>query len=141
MRNKRFIPLIFLVLAIVVLALPLFLKDLYHLHVLITVFLNVVLAASLLIIVIMGEVSLAHSGFVGIGAYTSAILVTKLSFPFWISLPLAGVVAVIVAVIIGFPTLRLTGVYFFLVTFALAQVIKLFFMGFFTNLFGGGRGI
>ena len=141
MLNRRFLPLIFLVMAIIVLALPVVIKDLYHLHVLITVFLNVVLASSLFIIVTMGEMSLAHSGFVGIGAYASAVLVTKVGLPFWISLPLAGVAAVAVAVIIGFPTLRLTGVYFFLVTFALAQVIKLFFMGFFANIFGGGRGI
>lgn len=129
------------VLIIIVLAIPTFVKDWYHLHVLIVIFTNVVLAASLFIIMTMGEMSLAHSAFVCIGAYTSALLVTRAGLPFWLALPLAGIMAMTIAAIIGFPTLRLTGVYFFLVTFALCQVVTLIFLGFFTNFLGGGRGI
>jgi len=48
-----------------------------------------------------GQISLGHAAFVGVGAYTSAILVTRLGFSFWLSIPFAGLVAAFAGMIIG----------------------------------------
>jgi len=45
-----------------------------------------------------GLISLGHAAFVGVGAYSSALLVSKLGFPFWLALPVAGVIASIIGI-------------------------------------------
>ncbi|MDE0714821.1 MAG: branched-chain amino acid ABC transporter permease, partial [Gammaproteobacteria bacterium] len=60
-----------------------------------------------------------------IGAYVSAILVTKAGISFWYTLPLAGLFAGLVAILIGLPILRLKGVYFAMITLVLTEVVRL----------------
>jgi len=50
-----------------------------------------------------GQISLGHAAFVGVGGYTTAILVTRLGFPFWVALPCAGFVSAGMGLIIGIP--------------------------------------
>jgi branched-chain amino acid transport system permease protein len=97
----------------------------YVLHVLIVVLLNIVLACSLRFTATSGQLSLGHGGMASIGAYTSALLVMKLGFSSWAALPLAGVAAMILAVLVGYPFVRLKGIYFAMVTLFLAQFIQL----------------
>ena len=54
---------------------PLFVKGAYPLHVLIMVGISIILTSSLRTIATTGQISLAHAGFLAIGAYTSALLV------------------------------------------------------------------
>ena len=56
-----------------------------------------------------GQISLGHAAFVALGAYTSAILATRLGMPFWLTIPLGGVVAAFFGTLLGFPCLRLKG--------------------------------
>ena len=63
-----------------------------------------------------GQLSLAHGGLFGIGAYTYAILATKLGMNFWLAFPIGGLVAGILGFLIGVPSLRLRGPYFAIVT-------------------------
>lgn len=56
-----------------------------------------------------GQVSVGHSGFLIIGAYTVAILADRLDAPIWLTLPAAGVVSAIVGFILGLPATRLRG--------------------------------
>ena len=56
-----------------------------------------------------GLISLGHAAFMGIGAYTAAILAHRVGLPFVAALPLAGVVAAITGLVVGVPTLRLRG--------------------------------
>ena len=60
----------------------------------------------------------------GIGAYTTALLMTRGGVPFFISIVLGGVVAVAFAIPVGLPTLRLRGAYFAIATFAFAEAMR-----------------
>jgi branched-chain amino acid transport system permease protein len=71
-----------------------------------------------------GQISLGHGAFVAIGAYTSGLLTGKLSVPFIISLPLSGLLAAMLGLIVGIPSLRLKGLYLALGTLAFGFVIE-----------------
>ena len=73
----------------------------------------------------IGRINIGQGAFALIGAYVSAILVTKAGLSFWVSLPLAGLFAAGVGVLIGLPILRLRGVYFAMITLVLTQVVTL----------------
>lgn len=108
------------------LALPLVLPDQFLMHVMIMVFFYGILASSLnLTVGYVGELPLGHAAFLGIGAYTSAILSSQFQVPFWICLPLAGVIASAFGLVIGAITLRLEGHYFVLITLAFTEVMRL----------------
>ena len=70
---------------------------------------------------------MAHAGFMGIGAYTSAILSVNLSLNFWIALPFSMIVAGFFGFIIGFPSLRTKGVYFSLTTLGFGEILHIIF--------------
>ncbi|MEX0603256.1 MAG: branched-chain amino acid ABC transporter permease [Marinobacter sp.] len=71
-----------------------------------------------------GYISFGHSAFFGIGAYTTAILMQSgIGAPFFVTLIPAIAVAVVVAVIIGGPTMRLRGAYFAIATWAFAEML------------------
>jgi branched-chain amino acid transport system permease protein len=70
-----------------------------------------------------GQVSLGHGAFYAIGAYAAAILMTDFGWPYWATLPVAGIACAVVGFLIGLPALRLTGPYLALVTFALAVAV------------------
>jgi len=75
-----------------------------------------------------GQFSLGHSAFYGIGAYTTAILMSRWGVPYFWTLPAAGAVCFAVGFLFGLPALRLQGLYLALATFALAiampQILK-----------------
>lgn len=73
----------------------------------------------------IGRINIGQGAFALIGAYVSAILVVKAGWSFWLSLPMAGLFAALVAVLIGLPILRLRGVYFAMITLVLTQVVTL----------------
>ena len=78
---------------------------------------------------INGQVSLGHSAFMALGAYTAALLVERLGVPAGLAAPAAGVVCFLAGFAFGLPALRLEGIYLALATFALAaatpQILKL----------------
>lgn len=67
-----------------------------------------------------GQISLGHGAFYAVGAYTSAILISQLGMSAYLTIPIAGVVCLVMGVLMGFPALRLAGHYLALATFALA---------------------
>ncbi len=75
-----------------------------------------------------GQFSLGHSAFYGIGAYTTAIMMSRWGVPYFWTLPAAGAVCFAVGFLFGLPALRLQGLYLALATFALAiampQILK-----------------
>jgi len=98
---------------------------------------NVILVASLdLLMGATGLLSLGHAGFMGIGAYTSALLVLQARVPFLVALPAAGAAAATAGLFIGYPSLRLRHHYFVLVTFIFGIILTLLF----TSLVGVTRG-
>jgi len=66
-----------------------------------------------------GQISLGHGAFYAIGAYVAAILMDKFGVPYWLTVPAAGAVCLVVGFLFGLPALRLEGLYLALVTFAL----------------------
>lgn len=124
----------------VVAFIPVFVRDQRWLHVVIMIYLYIMLAGGLRLIMSTGQVSFAHAAFWAIGAYTSALLVMKLGFSFWLALPLSGVVAGIFGFLIGYPCLKLKGPYFFIITLAFGEIARLFFTSW-VEVFGGANGI
>jgi branched-chain amino acid transport system permease protein len=122
-KLERNILLAFLLLAALV---PLAVSDQYVLHIAIMVLFYAVLATSLnLVVGYVGEFSLGHTAFLGIGAYTAAILSLRLGLPMWATVPLAGLISAAFGVLIGAITLRLQGPFFVIVTLAFAEVLRL----------------
>lgn len=74
-----------------------------------------------------GLISMGQAAFMGVGAYTVAILSTRLALPMVICLPLAGIVTTIVGVIAGIPSLRLKGFYLAMATLASQFLLEYIF--------------
>ncbi len=70
-----------------------------------------------------GQVNLGQAAFVAVGAYTSAVLTSKLGVPFLVALPCAGIVAGIVGLIFGAPSLKIKGFYLAMSTLAAQFII------------------
>ncbi|KNY17116.1 branched-chain amino acid ABC transporter permease [Shinella sp. SUS2] len=73
----------------------------------------------------IGRINIGQGAYALVGGYVSAILVTQAGVSFWLTLPLAGLFCAVISVLIGFPILRLRGVYFAMVTLVLTEVARL----------------
>ena len=112
----------------------------YLVTILITILIYAMLAHSLNIITgHAGQISLGHAAFFGIGAYTSAMLYTEAGFPFWISVPLAAVVAGTVGALLGIPCLRVRDDFLAITTMGINFVVEAIFL--YIPFFGGAMGI
>jgi len=72
-----------------------------------------------------GKISLAQAAFMGIGAYTSTLLVQSMGMNYWVSLVIATLVATLIGVLIGFPALRVHGHYLAFVTLGFGELVIL----------------
>ena len=72
-----------------------------------------------------GILSMGHAALVGVGAYTAALLARDFDIGFWVSIPIAGVMAAIMAAVIGIPSLRVSGHHFVIMTFAFGQLLTI----------------
>ncbi len=70
-----------------------------------------------------GMMSLGHAGFVAVGAYTASLLMIRADVSFWLALPLAVAVGVLVGLALGYPFLRLAGPYLAVATFGFAIAV------------------
>ena len=123
------------------LAMPFVVTNHYIFHLLVMSVIWGILAASLnLVLGYAGLLSLAHGAFFGMGAYTSAILVTKLEWNFWLTIPPSMAVAALAGVFLGLLTLRLEGHYFAISTMSFGIVVSLV-MEKWEDLTEGARGI
>ncbi|ARC38777.1 branched-chain amino acid ABC transporter permease (plasmid) [Paracoccus yeei] len=76
----------------------------------------------------IGRVNIAQGAFAMIGGYAVGLLTTIGGLSFWVSLPLAGLIAALVGFVIGWPLLRLRGIYFSMVTLSLTEAVRLAFL-------------
>lgn len=120
--------------------LPLALPDRFTLSVATTVFITGIAAASLHLIIRTGHVSLAHAGFIGIGAYASVLVMMRFDAPFLAGLAASFGAAALLALMVGALTMRLTGKYFALVTFLFGEIVRIVFIEW-TSVTGGSNGI
>ena len=100
-----------------------------------------VLALSWDILARTGQLSLAHAAFFGAGAYTTAILAKLDVLPLWFGIGFGGIVAALLALLLGSVTLRLRGIYFAIATLAFAEVLKAVVQELPTSLAGGSAGL
>jgi branched-chain amino acid transport system permease protein len=70
-----------------------------------------------------GQISFGQAAFMAIGAYTSSVLTIKFGFSFWIALPLSGIMAGVIGIIGGAPSLRIKGMYLAMATIAIHFVV------------------
>jgi branched-chain amino acid transport system permease protein len=76
----------------------------------------------------IGRVNIAQGAFAMIGGYTTAILSTRYGLSWWLCLPISAFVSAAVGTAIGWPILRLKGVYFAMVTLSLTEAVRLAFL-------------
>ena len=120
----RFIPLA--VLVIVSLILPWFLSPLW-----VRIATEVIMWAGLaqswnIIGGYTGYLSFGHGAFFGLGAYVTGLTMVHLGWPFGLGIVFSGILAALLAVIIGYPTLRLRGAYFAIATWAFGEMVRQF---------------
>ena len=70
-----------------------------------------------------GQLSIGHAGFVAVGAYASAILTTRFDMPFLVGLVGAGLIAGLVGIVFGLPSIRVKGFYLAITTIAAQFII------------------
>ena len=76
----------------------------------------------------VGIISFAQAAFAAVGAYTSAILITRVGISFWWAIPMAGLMSALVGVIIGIPSLRIKGLYLAMATIAAQFIFEYIFL-------------
>ena len=87
-----------------------------------------------------GQASLGHAGFYAIGAYTGALLATKLGFGFWSAFPFSILVAAAAGVLIALPSFKLDGPYLAMVTIAFGIIVNSILIEW-SDLTGGTQGV
>jgi len=106
-------------------ALPFVYREPYHLHLIILILIWSFAYTSWSMMGRFNLVSLGHGGFMGVGAYVTALLWNHLGVSPWLGIPVAMFAAAILAVVVGYPCFRfrITGHYFVLVTLALSGIV------------------
>jgi branched-chain amino acid transport system permease protein len=134
----RFISFVFIILLFLF---PLFIQDPYILRVLIITNIFVLFAASWdFLSGYTGQFNLGHALFLGVAAYTAALLNTHLGLQPWATIPMGALVALVIGLIVAMPALRLRGFYLALVTLSF-PIILIGIVNAFPNLLGGEVGI
>lgn len=97
-------------------------------NMLVTIGINIILAVGLnLVIGFAGQFSLGHAGFMAVGAYATAIITSDHANAagFWTSIVVGIIIAIVAALIVGIPTLRLRGDYLAIATMGAAEIIRI----------------
>lgn len=112
----------------------------YFIHIGVMIGIGATLALSVNLMLRIGQLSMAHAAFMGLGAYGSALLMVRLKLPFIVAMPLSAMSVALLAVTLGPIFLRIKGVYFVLLTFAFGEVVNLIFQAW-VDVFGGNNGL
>jgi branched-chain amino acid transport system permease protein len=106
-------------------ALPFVYREPYHLHILVLILIWSFAYTSWSMMGRFGLVSLGHGGFMGVGAYVTALLWNNFGLSPWLGIPVAMAAAGVLALVVGYPCFRfrITGHYFVLVTLALSGIV------------------
>ena len=130
-----------LLLLVFALAVPLIVRDEYHIRVMNVFYTYAVVALSInLIVGFCGQLDMGRAAFMGLGAYCSAILSVKLGFPFFLSFILSGVFAGFTGTILGFLCRKSTFDYLTLVTIGFNVICQVMFLNW-IPVTGGVMGI
>jgi branched-chain amino acid transport system permease protein len=86
-----------------------------------------------------GQMNLGMAGFVCIGAYTTALLMTR-GVNYWISMVCSGMLAALVGILVSIPTLRLKGIFLAIVSMGFSEIIRLIALNW-SSVTGGPMGV
>src|ERR1700688_919269 len=100
---------------------------------------NAMLALSIYLTLSCGLLSLANAAFMGIGAYAASLVTMQLDWPFPVALAAGALLPAAVALIIGIPTLRLSGVYLAMATLGFGEVVRVVILN--MDITGGPMGL
>lgn len=125
-ERSRVERLVLVALLLLLLLVPKMTTNQYSLHILIASGLAVILASSFnLVTGFTGQPVFGMAAFYAVGAYTSALLATRLNWSFWAALPVAGLAAAALGLVIGLPSLRLKKFFLSITTIAFGEVVRL----------------
>lgn len=110
-------------LVILLFLLPVFIKQPYYIHIFIVTMLYIIVVSSLRTVALSGQVSVGHAAFMGIGAYFSGVVSKELGLTPWLTIPLGGLAAMIIAILMGYPFTRVRAIYFSMVSLFGGMVI------------------
>jgi branched-chain amino acid transport system permease protein len=125
---------------LLVAVLPWFIGSRYIFHIATMIAIMIPLVLGMHLMVRIGQLSLAHPAFWGVGAYASALLTMRLGVPPLLSMLIGATIASLMALVLGPIFLRIKGVFFVLLTFAFGEIVDLIFQEW-TGLFGGNSGL
>lgn len=129
-----------LVFTAVILLLGMGVQNTYYLQIMTFIGINTLLALGLnMLMGYAGQVSLGHAAFYGIGAYTTAILSGTFGMSPWTALVCAVACAVLVALVVGLPTLKLSGYYLGMGTLGFGMIVNIVFREW-SSVTGGSSG-
>jgi branched-chain amino acid transport system permease protein len=123
----------------VAIALTVLAKDAYTVSVINLIAIASLMAASLRFVMLIGEISFAIAGFVGLGAYSAGVATTILDWPFPAAMLLGPALVTLVSIVFGIVTLRIKGPYFMLIGFAATEAMRIIFSK--TDFIGGTSGM
>lgn len=112
----------------------------YYLQVASFILINILLGLSIYITLATGQLSLGSAGFMSIGAFTTALLTSKLGLPIPLGILAGSLLAGLTGLLIGIPTLRLQGVYLAIATLGFGEVVRVLFINW-ESLTNGAVGI
>lgn len=121
------------------LAATLFAPDAFSTYILLWVCLYGLLAVSLRLVLLIGEVNLATAAFFGLGAYGAAVATTMWNLHMFVAIGFGVAIATVISVAFGAVTLRATGAYFLLISFAFTEVVRIGYTR--VETLGGNSGI
>ena len=114
--------LYYFLLVIVLVLCPLFLSEYFIGEITLTLIWAIAGMGLMILVGQSGQISLGHSAFMAIGAY-SVVILQKNDIPFLISLPLAGFISSFVGVLIALPATKLHGIYLAILTLAISVLV------------------
>lgn len=141
-KSNRFLPLVIALCGVAAAALlPLFISNNYHLNLMIQVVINIIIVVGLNFITgLTGQMNLGTAGIFSVGAYTSALLSTKLGINPWVCLIAAVIMGFLIGMGLGYPSLRVSGVYLALTTIGFSEIVRILMTNL-TDLTGGALGV
>jgi branched-chain amino acid transport system permease protein len=140
-RSRYFVGTLLLFVAVYFGVIPYFFGDKgYVLNVVTTMAMVSFISLGVWLTFAIGRINLAQAGFCLIGGYTTAIFVSRFGTSFWLCLPVSGLIAAALGGLIGWPVLRLKGVYFAMITLCITEACRLAALSF-ASVTQGAQGI
>ena len=100
----------------------------YYLQIVMFFIINAIMGISIFFTLSTGQLTLGAAGFMSVGAYVGALLTLKADMPIPVAIFIGGIVAALVAIVIGLPTTRLKGLYLAIATLGFGEVVRVIFL-------------